>query len=174
MAARAFLEQRARAAAAEIRLDVGAVHAADEIVNGHAEGLALDVPQRQVERAERVDFFAARRVEPRAIHVLPATLDVEWVFADEALRALLDGVARAAFADADQPGLVGLDRDDHVALVEMQVEIRRAVDVDLGDPCLGQGAESAGQKGRGSGADDEIAEKNATSVASIRRRGYGG
>src|SRR5690349_23616768 len=51
------------------------------------------------------------------------------ILADEAAGALLQGVLRTAFADAGDPR-VGLDRHDHVALVEERVEVRRLVDPD--------------------------------------------
>ena len=34
---------------------------AQQLVNGHAQGFALDVPQRQVQRSQRVQLLAARK-----------------------------------------------------------------------------------------------------------------
>src|SRR5262249_30844468 len=65
----------ATAAARCIALDVIAVHAAHEIVNGHIQGLAFEVPEREVQGTQRMDLLAPRRVEPGAIHVLPAALN---------------------------------------------------------------------------------------------------
>ncbi len=51
----------------------------------------------------------------------------------------------------------------------MQVEVGRAVNVDLGDLCLGQGAERARQHRCGGGADHERTKKMATSGSSTPR-----
>ena len=57
-----------------------------------AEGLAPYIPQRHVERAERVDLLASRRIEERARHVLPEALDEAGVLADQ---AAADGSSRS-------------------------------------------------------------------------------
>ncbi len=74
-------------AAGGVALAVVARRAAEQLVHGHAERLALDVPQRQVERAERVDLLAARRIEPGDVR-LPARSRsmLERVLADQASR----------------------------------------------------------------------------------------
>jgi hypothetical protein len=51
---------------------------------------------------------------------------------DEHAGALLEGVARAAFANAGDAG-VSLDSDEHVALVEVRVGVLGTVDADAGD-----------------------------------------
>src|SRR6185295_20325443 len=104
-------------AARGVALAVVTRRSAEQLVHRHAERLALDVPEREVERAERVRLLAARRVEPRDVHFLPDRFGVERVLADERTGALLERVLRAAFADAGDPG-VGLDGRDHGALVE--------------------------------------------------------
>ena len=63
---------------------------------------------------------------------LPERLDSKRVLADERAGALLEGVLRAALADAGDAD-VGLDGHDHVALVEERIEVRRPVDADAGD-----------------------------------------
>ena len=97
-----------------------------------AERLALDVPQRHVQRAERVRLLAPRRIEPGDEHLLPDRLDLEGILADQRAGALLERVLRAALADAGDAE-VGLDRAEHVALVEQQVRVRRLVDADARD-----------------------------------------
>ena len=105
---------------------------AQQLVQRQAERLALDVPQRHIQRALRMRLFAARRIEPRDVHLLPDGLDAEGILADERAGALFERVPRAAFADACDPG-IGLHRHHHVALVEQAVWIGRVVDIDLGD-----------------------------------------
>ena len=125
----------ARAAAPAARAPPGGVAfaviadgAAQQLVHGQAERLALDVPQRHVERAQRVDLLAARRIEPGDVHLLPDGLDPERVLSDQRSGALFQRVFRAAFANARDAG-VGLHGHDHVALVEELVEIRRLIDL---------------------------------------------
>src|SRR6185503_10574377 len=127
LARRAAIGERGRVAG-----DVLAREAAQELVHGDAERLAADVPERQVDRALRVDLLAAGRVEVAAVHELPQVLDPRGVLADDQPRDLLDGVARAALADAGQ-ALVGLHGDDRVALVEDRPRLRRLVDADPRD-----------------------------------------
>ena len=141
--ARAFLHAHAGAnagddAAGGIALAVVARHAAQQGVDRAAEHLAFDIPQREVEGADRVDFLASRRIEEGARHVLPEALDVLRVLADEASGGLLEGVARAAFADAGDAG-VGFDGDDEVALVEERIGAFRRVHADARDLHLGDG-----------------------------------
>ena len=117
-----------------------------------AERLALDVPQREVERAERVRLLTARRIEPGDVGLLPDRLDPERVLADQRAGALLERVLGAALADAGDAD-VGLDRHDHVALVEERVEVRRPVDPharDLGLREIRPGLERGGEAQRGS------------------------
>ena len=48
--------------------------------------LAFDIPQRQIERADRADLLAARRIEERARHILPEALDKLRIAADQTAR----------------------------------------------------------------------------------------
>ena len=135
-------------AAGGVALAEVAGHAAEQGVDGAAEDLALNVPEGKIERAEGVDFFAAGRIEEGARHVLPETLDVLRVLADEAAGALLERVAGSALADSGDAG-VGFDSDDHVALIEEGVWVGRRVDADARDLHFGEGG--AGGLGAGGG-----------------------
>src|SRR4051812_28980041 len=70
------------------------------LVQRQAEGFSFDVPQRHIQRALSMRFFAAGRIKPRDVHLLPYGFDVEGIFADERAGTLFECVARAAFADA--------------------------------------------------------------------------
>ena len=96
-------------------------------MHGDVERLALDVPQGQVQRAQRVGLLAAGWIEPGDVCLLPDRVRPERVLADQRPRALLERVLGPALAEAGEPD-VGLDRDQHVALVEEGVEGRRPVD----------------------------------------------
>ena len=106
-AAGALCQRAASAPAAPrgIAFEIVAVHAAEQVIDRHIQRFALEIPQRQVERTQGMDFLPARRVEPRAIHILPAAFDRERVLADQPAGTLLQRVAGAPFADADQIGL---------------------------------------------------------------------
>ena len=123
-----------------VALEVIAVHSAEQLVHRHAQRFAFQIPQRQIERTDRMKPFASGRIVEGAIHVLPQTLDVERVLADEPPGARLQRVARAAFADAGDIG-VGLDRDDHVALQQRDLQRHHVgcfVEPDPRDLCLRQ------------------------------------
>src|SRR4051794_7170517 len=79
------------------------------------ERLAFDIPEREVDRAERVQPLLARRIEAVHERGLPDDLAVEGVAADDAARDVANGVRRSALADAGDPG-IRVDEDDHVAL----------------------------------------------------------
>ena len=68
--------------------------------------LPLDVPQRQINGAHRVDFLAARRVEPFHVHLLPQPLYMKRALTDDAAGALFQCVLEAAFANAVNPASV--------------------------------------------------------------------
>jgi hypothetical protein len=51
---------------------------------------SLDVPKREVERAERVGLLASRWIEPSLIHVVPNPFDEKRIFADQTSSALLE------------------------------------------------------------------------------------
>ena len=46
-------------------------HAAQDFVNRQLQHLAFDIPQGQIERAERMFLFTPRRIKERPRHVLP-------------------------------------------------------------------------------------------------------
>ena len=107
-----------------------AVRRAEQLVDRLAERLALDVPERDVEAADRVDRDPApAEVDEAAVHLLPEPLDVERVLADQdvaqahgnrvgarRLDERLDELGRRVdLADA-RDALVGVDPDDEVVL----------------------------------------------------------
>src|SRR5262249_44144812 len=82
-------------------------------------------------------FFAPRRIEEGAIHVLPQMFGARRILTDQPAGALFEHVARAALADTGYAG-IGLDGDDEVALIEYLIWLRRRVcaharDLHLGD-----------------------------------------
>ena len=91
--------------------------AAQQLPHRHAQGLALEIPQRQVQRAQGVLLLAPGGIEIATIHLLPQLLGAERIGADQHAGALLHRVGRAAFADADQPAR-GLHDHDIGGLVE--------------------------------------------------------
>ena len=123
-----------------VTLQIIAVHAAEQLVHRHAQRLAFQIPQRQIERTDRMQPFASGRIVEGAVHVLPQSFDVERVLADEPPGAWLQRVARPAFADAGDVG-VGLDGDDHVALQQRNLQrhhVGRLVEPDPRDLRLRQ------------------------------------
>ena len=55
--------------------------AAEQLVDGHVEGLSHDVPQREIDGADRVDRHAHPPIRHRrAPHDVPETLDVQGIF----------------------------------------------------------------------------------------------
>ena len=94
---RALLDAHARLDAGDdaggvVALAVVAHHAAEQRVHRQVQHFAFDVPQRQVERAQRVHLFASRRIEERARHVLPEPLDIVRILPDQPAGALLQQV----------------------------------------------------------------------------------
>ena len=63
--------------------------AAEQLVDRHAEVLARDVPERDVDGAERAHDRRAAEVA-RAVQVLPVVLDPQRVLADQVVRELVD------------------------------------------------------------------------------------
>lgn len=96
----------------------GATGAAEQLVDGHAERLALDVPEGDVDGGDGgVDGLALEVAEP--VHHVPVVLDIEGPLADQILGEALDGSAGggdvspvASLAVADD-ALVGLDAGEH-------------------------------------------------------------
>ena len=105
---------------------VVAHHAAQQLVHRQLLHLALQIPQRQIQRAQGVHLFAPRRIEEGPRHVLPQLFDILRILADQPPRQRFQHVLGAAFADARKAG-VGLHRHHHVALIEQHVGVRRGV-----------------------------------------------
>ena len=101
-------------------------HAPQDFVNRQLQHFAFDVPQRQIERAERMFFFPPRRVKKRPRHVLPQPFDMLRVLADQASGALLQSIRKTAFTNA-RYSRVGLDRHHGVGLIEQRIRIRRRI-----------------------------------------------
>jgi hypothetical protein len=102
-----------------VDLDAVAHLAAEQLVDRHAERLALDVPERLVDAGDRTHQDRAASVEIAAVHRLPEVVDARRVLPDqlagELLHGCLDG-ARAAFDDRLAPAadaFVGLDLQEH-------------------------------------------------------------
>jgi hypothetical protein len=112
---------------------VVALLAAEQLVDRHAERLALDVVQGDVDRRDRGREDAAALEVVRPVHLLPQRADVHRVLADQELAEVpdrgRDGLLAAReprLAPADDP-LVGLDLDDQ--LVALADEGRTARDL---------------------------------------------
>ena len=109
-------------AAAEVAVesDVVANGPAPQLVAGHAVHLAEDVPQRDVDPADRRAADDAVAVpEVLAVHHLPQVLDPRRVLADDQLGEVLDSADDRArvplergLAPAVKPGLVRQDLDE--------------------------------------------------------------
>jgi len=76
-----------------IALAVIAHHAAEYFVNRQLQGLATNVPQREIKRADAICFFPAGRIEKRAIHILPQAFNVLRIFADQPPSGLLERIS---------------------------------------------------------------------------------
>ena len=77
-----------------VRADAVPHGRAEQLVDGLAERLALDVPERDVETADRVDRDpAATEVDEAAVHLVPQALDIGRILADQRVaQARRDGV----------------------------------------------------------------------------------
>ena len=91
--------------------------AAQQLVDGQAERLALDVPQCYVDAADRAGVDALRGEEVATEHVLPEPLRAERVLSDDQLRQVLDSLGD------------GLPRQRHAHLAEA-VDARVRIDSD--------------------------------------------
>ena len=96
---------------------------AEELVAGNAESLALDVPERNVDRghASRNDRAAALPPEGLLLHLVPDEFGLHRVEADDDLGKVLrhsearrsaDAVSHADFAEAAD-AFIGIDADNH-------------------------------------------------------------
>ena len=80
-----------------------ALLAAEQFVDRHAERLALDVVQGDVDRRDRRLQHAAALEILAAIHLLPDAADLHRVLADEELAVVLDGADHRLLAADDRP-----------------------------------------------------------------------
>jgi hypothetical protein len=169
-----------------VALAVIAHRAAEDLVHRQTQRLALDVPEREIHRADGVNLLAPRRIEPGDEHLLPDRFDLERILADQRAGALLERVFRAALADAGDAE-IGLHRADHVALVEQPVGLRRLVDAYAGDLAarqraarglrLGRGLRRGGfgrqqHRGRGGDGRQKVSAVHAGEYTPARGRGY--
>ena len=105
------LDQGFPGVAKDVVVDAAAVAhaAAQQLVDGNLEVLAGDVPERDVNGAERAHHRRAAEVAP-AVHVLPVVFDPQRVLAHQVAAHLLDGgggrfqeTPGAGFTQAHQP-----------------------------------------------------------------------
>ena len=97
--------------------------AAEQLPHGHAQVLALDVPEGLVDATDRGHLHGPAAEELLAIEDLPEVLDAMGVLPHDQRREVLDGAEHPAGLDleagltpADEAGLVGLDaHEDPVA-----------------------------------------------------------
>ena len=159
-----------------VQLDVFARLTAEQLVERSTERLALDVPQREIDGAERVQPLLARRIEAVHERGLPDHLGIEGVAADDAAGDVANGVWRSALANAGDPGL-GVDQDNHVALRKslrpIPVVVRRVEDADLvifaGGSRLARARREAGVPGADAGNDFLPSDSDPTTPEEISR-----
>src|SRR5690606_19881118 len=90
---------RAVAADPAVGLHPLAHQAAEQLVDRHAQGLALDVPQRLVDAGDRAHQDRAAAVEAAAVQHLPQVVDARRIAADEIFAELAHrGLARTRAA----------------------------------------------------------------------------
>ena len=125
----AVLDQLVGRVALAVRIadDLVSDGASEQLVDGYAERLALDVPQCYVDGADGAGVDALGGEEVATEHVLPQALRAEWVLADDKIGQVLDGLAD------------GLSRSRHTRLAET-VDARVGVDSDE-EPAEGAGVE---------------------------------
>ena len=131
----AALDEREGISALVVRVadDLVPHRPAQELVDRHAEGLALDVPERDVDGADRRAVGRVGGEEGAPEHVLPQALSRERVLADDDLGEVLQGgvdgrapEGHADLAEAVYP-LVGLHLDDVIAAAVL-AQKRKALD----------------------------------------------
>ena len=118
---------------AGVSIDPNAVArgSAQQFVNGDAERLALDIPERLVDPAESAGEDRAAAIESMPVNGLPVFGDRARIFADQVRLDFLDGFGarqRAAFGDgfaqADDAG-VGVDLQEEPARLDQEgLELR--------------------------------------------------
>ena len=90
-------------------------------MDGHAQRLALDVPQRLVDAGERAHQHRPAAIEAAAVEHLPVVLDPERVLADQEVGQFRDRWPRRVRAPLDdrlapaRDPLVGLDLEEQPA-----------------------------------------------------------
>src|ERR1700733_4102429 len=108
---------------------------------------SLDVPESEVQSPNGVGPFTARGIKEGAIHVLPETLDVLRIAADQPPGGLGQRILHATLTNA-RDSSIGLDGDHHVALVEKRVGMRRQVRTHPGNLHLGDRDRVGGYRAR--------------------------
>ena len=95
--------------------------APEQGIHGHAKVLTGDVPQGNIDRAQRAHDRRAAEVR-RAIQVLPVMFDPQRVLADQVVRELgnhllgsFEETPRPSFAEADD-AVVGVDLHEQIAI----------------------------------------------------------
>ena len=109
-------------AACVVALAVIPRHATQDFVNRQFQHLAFDVPQRKIERAERMFSFAPRRIKERPRHVLPQPFDMLRVLPDQPPGTLFQCIGKTAFANTGD-SRVGLDGHHRIGLIEQWVRV---------------------------------------------------
>jgi hypothetical protein len=96
---------------------------AEEVVNGNAEPLPLEVPERNVDPGDRAHDHLSGRPECAANHLAPPVLDPRRVLPDQQVAEVVEDAEHAAsatgearLADPCQP-LVGADEHDEHGVV---------------------------------------------------------
>src|SRR5690606_36453941 len=86
-----LLDQVGRTVAADPAVGLHPVThaAAEKLVHRHAQGLALDVPQRLVDAGDRAHQHPAAAVEAAAVERLPQAVDPRRILADDVLAQLV-------------------------------------------------------------------------------------
>ena len=110
--------RRTVAADPRIHTNLVAHLATEQIADRHAQGLALDVPQRLIDTGQCAHVDRAAPVEAAAIEHGPDVFDVAWVFADQVVGQFFNGSRHgvgAAFDHGLAPtghALVGFDLEE--------------------------------------------------------------
>ena len=102
-----------------VKANAVAAGAAEELIDRHAERLALDVPEGDLDGANGAGQHRAAPPARAAIHRLPQAFDAGGVLADQVARQRLDGAGdgrllagHMALTESGDPG-VSVDFDEH-------------------------------------------------------------
>src|SRR4051794_23832089 len=85
------------------------------------------IPKRKIQRSDRINLLAARRIEEGARHILPQPFSEMRIPSDQTPRTLLEQVFRSSLTNSGD-SRISFNRNDVIALVEERVGIRRQVD----------------------------------------------